>query len=86
MPRPRDDALINAFATVLRKARQEIGLTQEDLAGAAGVDRTFIGLLETGKRQPTLSVICALAYCIGHTPESLVAAAHELSLKKVKMP
>jgi DNA-binding XRE family transcriptional regulator len=86
MSRTRDDALINAFAVVLRKARQETGLTQEELAWAAGVDRTFIGLLENGKRQPSLSVICALAYCIGHTPESLVAAAHQLSLKKVKVP
>ena len=86
MSRPRDDALIEAFAVVLRKARKEIGLTQEELAGAAGVDRTFVGLLETGKRQPTLSVICALAQCIGHTPESLVAAAHRLSLKTTKAP
>lgn len=86
MSRPRDDALIDAFAVVLRRSRQEIGLTQEELAGAAGVDRTFIGLLEAGKRQPTLSVICALAYCIGHTPESLVAAAHQLSLKRTKAP
>lgn len=57
----RDSALIEAFATVLRDVRKKKGLTQEALAHDAGVDRTFIGLLETAKRQPTLSVICALA-------------------------
>ena len=57
----RDITLIEAFAQVLRKARMAKGLTQEALAHAAGVDRTFIGLLETARRQPTLSVICAIA-------------------------
>ena len=57
----RDITLIEAFAQVLRKARIAKGLTQEALAHAAGVDRTFIGLLETARRQPTLSVICAIA-------------------------
>ena len=57
----RDTALIEAFAKVLRDARKGKGLTQEALAHEAGVARTFIGLLESAKRQPTLSVICAIA-------------------------
>ena len=79
MSRPRDDALINAFALVLRQARLSSGLTQEELAHRAGIDRTFVGLLESGKRQPTLSVISALAHVVGRTPESLVAKARQLS-------
>lgn len=72
MPRARDQAVIDAFAQVLRDARAEKGLTQEQLAFAADVDRTFVGLLETGKRQPTLSVIFALARSLGIKPEKLV--------------
>lgn len=64
MPRTRDETLIAAFAQVLRQARADEGRTQEELAFDAGVDRTFIGLLETGRRQPTLSVIFALAQAL----------------------
>jgi transcriptional regulator with XRE-family HTH domain len=68
----RDLDLIKAFAQVLRDARADAGLTQEQLAFEAGVDRTFIGLLETAKRQPSLSVIFALARALGEKPETLV--------------
>jgi len=44
------------------------------LAGEAGVDRTFVNLFEAGKRQPTLSVICALARAVGEKPWDLVEA------------
>ncbi|HEV7442866.1 MAG TPA: helix-turn-helix transcriptional regulator [Steroidobacteraceae bacterium] len=73
MPRARDETLIAAFAVVLAGIRIARGLTQEALAHEAGVDRTFVGLLETGKRQPTLSVIFALARALGVRPEKLIA-------------
>lgn len=72
MPRERNQVLIDAFAQVLRDARAGSGATQEEMAFAAGVDRTFIGLLEAGKRQPSLSVLFALAVALEKSPESLV--------------
>lgn len=68
----RDEALIKAFGEVLRGERQSAGLTQEQLAGRAELDRTFIGMLESGKRQPSLSAICAIAHGVGITPSALV--------------
>ena len=82
MPRARDQVLIAAFSTALREFRHERGLTQEALAYGAGVDRTFIGLLKGGRRQPSLSVIWALAQALGHTPQSLVARVSELMPSK----
>jgi transcriptional regulator with XRE-family HTH domain len=73
----RDLELIKAFAQVLRQARADKGLTQEELAFEAGVDRTFIGLLETAKRQPSLSVIFALARALEVRPELLIRSARE---------
>ena len=73
MPRARDENLIAAFGAVLAGLRGTRGLTQEALAHEAGVDRTFVGLLETGKRQPTLSVIFALAGALEVKPEKLIA-------------
>jgi DNA-binding XRE family transcriptional regulator len=78
MPRERNQLLIDAFAQVLRAARANAAQTQEDLAFTAGIDRTFVGLLETGKRQPSLSVVFALAEALGTTPESLVRETRKL--------
>ncbi|HEX7637608.1 MAG TPA: helix-turn-helix transcriptional regulator [Burkholderiaceae bacterium] len=65
--------MIAAFGAVLASLRGTRGLTQEALAHEAGIDRTFVGLLETGKRQPTLSVIFALAAALDVKPEKLIA-------------
>ena len=57
----RNSALQKSFGTVLRKLRVEKGLSQEDLAFEAGLDRTFISMLERGVRQPSLSSLFAVA-------------------------
>ena len=41
----------------LRKARKEAGLSQEKLAGKAGVHRTYISLLERDVKSPTVEVL-----------------------------
>ena len=46
-----------AFGHVLKRTRKECGLSQEQLALQSGLDRTFISLLERGKRQPSLTSI-----------------------------
>ena len=50
-----------AFGKVLRTGRREVGLTQEQLALAADIDRTFVSLIERGERQPTVRVLFKLA-------------------------
>ena len=79
MSRARGEALIKAFAVVLRQARLRCEMTQEEIARRAGINRTLLGLLESSKRQPTLSVISALEQAVSETPGSLVAKAFALS-------
>ena len=57
----RDPALQESFGVVLRQLRVEKGLSQEGLALEAGLDRTFVSMLERGLRQPTLSSLFVLA-------------------------
>lgn len=57
-----------AFAKVLRKVRKQAGLTQEQLANNAGVDRTFISLVERGINQPSIRVLFRLATALGVSP------------------
>jgi transcriptional regulator with XRE-family HTH domain len=66
-------AIANAFGAVLRDCRVKVGLSQEALAGTAGVDRTFVSLLERGLRQPTLETLFRLAGALGVSPATMVS-------------
>jgi transcriptional regulator with XRE-family HTH domain len=46
---------------VMRQRRAELGLSQADLAAAAGVDKRQIRRYEAGQQQPALSVAVAMA-------------------------
>ena len=50
-----------AFGRVLREQRLNMDLSQEALALAADVDRTFVSQMERGIRQPTLTTLFKLA-------------------------
>ncbi len=45
--------------------RHEQGLSQEKLAKMAGIDRSYLSLLESGQRRPTLDVALRLAHSLG---------------------
>jgi transcriptional regulator with XRE-family HTH domain len=49
-----------AFGKVLREYRTARRTTQDSLASAAGLDRTYISMLELGQRNPTLVTMLAL--------------------------
>ncbi|RME57402.1 XRE family transcriptional regulator [Candidatus Parcubacteria bacterium] len=55
----------NKFGSAVRNARKAAGLTQEALAFRAGLDRSYIGGIERGERNPTLSVIEKIADGLG---------------------
>lgn len=61
------------FGQVVRRARQEQGISQEELAAQAGLHRTYISPLERGLRNPSLSVITQLADALKTPPSHLVA-------------
>lgn len=53
------------FAGIVREHRTQAGLSQEELAHQAGLHRTYVSLLERGRRNPSLSVVVALARALG---------------------
>ena len=57
----------------LRKAREKAGLTQEELAFDAHIHRTYVSLLERGKKSPTIDVLFRLCDALGITASRLIA-------------
>ncbi|WP_254245205.1 helix-turn-helix domain-containing protein [Hymenobacter sp. BRD67] len=53
----------------MRKAR---GVSQEVLSDEAGLDRTFLSQLETGRKQPSLLTIFQLATALQATASELL--------------
>ena len=53
------------LATVLRRERLLLGLTQTDLAGWIGVSRTSVANFEAGRQDMTLSKVLAYADAVG---------------------
>jgi len=46
-----------AFGQILREIRQDRKISQEKLGFESGYHRTYIGLLERGKKNPSLTTI-----------------------------
>lgn len=67
----------STFGLVVREIREELGLSQEALAMHSGLDRTFISLLERGRRQPSLSTILFLAFSLDVPPCLLISKVQE---------
>jgi transcriptional regulator with XRE-family HTH domain len=55
----------------------ERGMTQEELAERADVHITWIGRVETGRVNPTLSTVVAVARALGVRTSDLIALAEE---------
>jgi len=72
MPSQADDINLR-FGQVVRQYRGQAGLSQEELADAAGLHRTYVSLLERGLRNPSLHVILMLAGALGVSAVQLLA-------------
>src|SRR3954465_13930002 len=59
------------FGDVMRRLRQEAGLSQAGLAAAAGVHQRQINRYESGDQQPALNVAHRLAVALGVTLDEL---------------
>jgi transcriptional regulator with XRE-family HTH domain len=57
--------VLTQFGRQLREARNLKGLSQESLALSLEFDRTYISMLERGKRNPSLFTVCKIADFLG---------------------
>jgi transcriptional regulator with XRE-family HTH domain len=69
----RNQSLIAALGVEVKVRRLEIGLSQEDVAGRCDLDRPYITMIESGRKQPTISVMYRLALALDLTLAELSA-------------
>jgi transcriptional regulator with XRE-family HTH domain len=68
----------------LRKSREAAELSQEQLAFAARVDRSYISQLENDKKSPTIDMLFRLCVVLGVKPSTLIARVERKQAKKSK--
>ena len=59
------------FGKILQDERKAKKISQEKLAKLSGLDRTFISLIETGKRNPTFTTILKICEALEIDPSEL---------------
>lgn len=72
--------IIAILAENVRAARKAAGMSQEELALEAGLDRTYVSQVERELRNTTIVVLSRLAKALKTTPDKLLVA------RKQKIP
>lgn len=62
-----------ALGAAIRASRKSRGMSQEDLANASSLDRSYMGGLERGEHNPTLMTILRLASTLGVKASTLLS-------------
>lgn len=60
------------FGQNLRAVRQSKGFSQEHLAHAAGIDRSYVGKIERGQVNLSIEKLYLLAETLGCSPKDLI--------------
>lgn len=68
------------FGLAVRNIRKRTGITQEELAHLAKIDRTYMSAIERGKKNPSIRVIYQLSQGLGVAVSDIV---HEFE-KEIK--
>lgn len=66
-----------AFGRAVREARTALGISQEALADATQLDRTYISGIERGQRNPSLTNILRIAAALQVRPAELLARTED---------
>jgi len=60
------------FAENLRRLRRRAGISAEELAGRAGINRSHVGNIENGRTEPRLGTLIRLIGALGTTPDEIL--------------
>lgn len=66
-----------ALGREIKRARESLHKSQETLAFDAGIHRTYVSLIERGRKSPTIAVIAKLAKALNVRPSELLRRVEE---------
>lgn len=74
-PRHAQDPALIALGRAIRDARKERGVSQEELAHRAEIDRSYMSSIERGGQNPGVMSVVRIARALGMTVTELVVEA-----------
>ena len=75
-------AEVASIGVIMRATRERLGLSQEDVAAFAGLNRTTLGEIERGEVNPTFETLARLARALGTPLSGIVKAYEEANLDR----
>lgn len=72
----------SAAGETIRRLRKEKNMSQELLSGLAGIARTHLSMIETGRKQANFETIWRLALALELRPSELVAEIEQTCQSK----
>jgi transcriptional regulator with XRE-family HTH domain len=73
---------LRALAIRIKELRKQKAISQEELAHRAGLSRTGMGFVETGKRWPRLDTLMKVADGLNITLDELLKGLHKPSRRR----
>ena len=67
--------VLKKLGSQIATTRRERGLSQEDLAGAAELDRSYLSEIENGRKNPSVLSLVRIAKALGVRPGELLDKA-----------
>jgi transcriptional regulator with XRE-family HTH domain len=77
MVRKREQTISERFGQAIKAVRELRGVSQEKLAELAEIDRTYVSMIERGKRQPTLEVASRIANALSTKLSEIIRQAEQ---------
>ena len=74
-PRHAQDPVLVAFGRAVRQARDNVGLSQEELAHLAGIDRSYMSSIERGGQNVGMISAARIAQTLGMSLAELMLEA-----------
>lgn len=73
--------LAQYFGAAIRRQRETLRLSQEELADRAGLDRSYLGRIERSEQNATLASAQKLADALGSDLDVIFATARQIALE-----
>jgi transcriptional regulator with XRE-family HTH domain len=73
---------LRALAIRIKELRKQKAISQEELAHRAGLSRTGMGFVETGKRWPRLDTLMKVAQGLNVTVDELLKGLHKTGKRR----